>query len=61
MQGMLTLNQPLIRNKFSKVIECLKKMKHTNEYKTFKNKSITKKHLRIEYKMFELKYGNNKL
>ena len=37
-------------------------MKNSNEYKIFENKSITKNHGMqskcIEYKMFELKYGN---
>ena len=41
------------------------KIKHLNEYKTFKNKLITKKHgiqkKLINYKIFELMYGNTKL
>ena len=41
------------------------KIKHLNEYKTFENKLTTKKHgiqkKWIEYKTFELKYGNTKL
>ena len=50
---------------FSKVIECLKKVKHLNEYKTFEKKSITKNYWIqnkwIKSKMLKLKYGNTKL
>ena len=48
--------------KYSKVVE---KIKHSNDFKTFKNKSVTKNHWMqnkwLEYKIFELKYGNTKL
>ena len=41
----------------------LLKIKHSNKYKTFENKSITKKNQRQsklkDYKIFELKYENN--
>ena len=41
------------------------KIKHSNDYKTLKNKSVTKNHWMqnklLEYKIFELKYGNTKL